>query len=105
MTEGLHLDLQQGSPIPLSAQISCAPGEVLALVGPSGSGKSTLLRSIAGLYRPANGCIRCGGETWLDSERGIAVPTQRRRVGMVFKHFAQFPQSSSPPHVAEAQRV
>ncbi|PKM04729.1 MAG: ABC transporter, partial [Gammaproteobacteria bacterium HGW-Gammaproteobacteria-7] len=38
MTEGLHLDLQQSSPIPLAAQLSCAPGEVLALVGPSGSG-------------------------------------------------------------------
>ena len=102
MTEGLHLDLQQDSPIPLAAQISCAPGEVLALVGPSGSGKSTLLRSIAGLYRPANGSIRCGGETWFDSGRGIAVPTMRRRVGMVFQHFALFPHLSARHNVAEA---
>ncbi|HEX5842121.1 MAG TPA: ABC transporter ATP-binding protein [Pseudomonas sp.] len=102
MTDGLQLQLQQTAPIPLAAQLSCAPGEVLALVGPSGSGKSTLLRSIAGLYQPVNGSIRCGGETWFDSQRGIAVPTMRRRVGMVFQHFALFPHLSAQQNVAEA---
>ena len=104
MTEGLQLDLRQSSPIPLNAQISCAPGEVLALVGPSGSGKSTLLRSIAGLYRPHTGSIRCGGETWFDSARGIDKPTMHRRIGMVFQHFALFPHLSALHNVAEALR-
>ena len=52
---GLQAVLHQPGPIPLAAEISCAPGEVLALVGPSGSGKSTLLRCIAGLYTPSAG--------------------------------------------------
>jgi molybdate transport system ATP-binding protein len=102
MPEGLHLNLTQGSPIPLAAQIHCAPGEVLALVGPSGSGKSTLLRSIAGLYRPSSGVIRCGEEVWFDSTRGINMPTAARRVGMVFQNFALFPHLSALENIAEA---
>ncbi|SCY42868.1 ABC transporter ATP-binding protein [Paracoccus tibetensis] len=41
--------------------LALAPGEVLGLVGPNGSGKSTLLRLIAGLTRPARGCVRLDG--------------------------------------------
>lgn len=102
MPEGLHLTLAQDSPIPLAAQIHCAPGEMLALVGPSGSGKSTLLRSIAGLYRPNSGAIRCAGEIWFDSTRGINMPTAARRVGMVFQNFALFPHLSALENIAEA---
>lgn len=102
MSDGLHLDLTQDSPIPLAAQIHCAPGEVLALVGPSGSGKSTLLRSIAGLYRPKSGVIRCAGEVWFDSTLGIDMPTAARRVGMVFQNFALFPHLSALENIAEA---
>ena len=102
MVEGLHLNLAQEHPIPLAAQIRCAPGEVLALVGPSGSGKSTLLRSIAGLYTPQSGVISCGGEVWFDSTRGINKPTAARRVGMVFQNFALFPHLSALENIAEA---
>ena len=37
--------------------LTCEPGEVLALQGPNGSGKTTLLRAIAGFHTPAAGCI------------------------------------------------
>ncbi|MHA6495451.1 ABC transporter ATP-binding protein [Pseudomonas borbori] len=102
MAEGLQLVVRQSGPIPLDAHISCAPGEVLALVGPSGSGKSTLLRSIAGLYQPAEGHIGCDGEVWFDSQRRLAMPTRHRRVGMVFQHFALFPHLSAQGNIAEA---
>jgi len=102
MSEGLHVDLTQDNPIPLAAQIHCAPGEVLALVGPSGSGKSTLLRSIAGLYKPNAGVIRCGEEVWFDSSRSVNMPTAQRRVGMVFQNFALFPHLSALENIAEA---
>ncbi|AVK05318.1 ABC transporter family protein [Pseudomonas paraeruginosa] len=99
---GLYLRLQQTTPIPLDAELHCAPGEVLALVGPSGSGKSTLLRSIAGLHRPKQGLIRCGGETWLDSDQRLVVATDKRRIGMVFQHYALFPHLSALDNVLQA---
>nr|BAL54439.1 ABC transporter related protein [uncultured Gammaproteobacteria bacterium] len=75
----------------MDAKLTCRPGEVLALVGPSGSGKTTLLRAIAGLYRPACGVIALDGAIWLDTGRGIDLPPQARRVGMVFQDYALFP--------------
>src|SRR6266436_7049546 len=61
------------------------------LFGPSGSGKTTALRCLAGLERPDRGYIRFGDETWFDSERGIFVPPQRRRIGYLFQDYALFP--------------
>jgi len=85
------LTLKQAAPIPLNAQLKCAGGELLALVGPSGSGKSTLLRMIAGLTRPASGRIVCNDTCWFDSERGVHLPPQRRRIGYVPQHYGLFP--------------
>lgn len=87
----LFLQLRQTAPIPLQLQLSVQSGELLALVGPSGSGKSTVLRSIAGLYEPDFGFIRCNTDTWLDSANGIRVKPQQRRVGLVFQDYALFP--------------
>jgi len=87
----LFVELRQDAPIPLAASFSCAPGEVLALVGPSGSGKSTILRSIAGTYRPANGTVRINDRSWFSAAEEIHVPPQRRAVGMVFQSYALFP--------------
>lgn len=88
---GLSLQLAQAVPIPLAAELRCAPGELVALVGPSGSGKTTILRAIAGLYRAANGHIACNGEVWFDSERRRNLSPQTRRVGLVFQDYALFP--------------
>lgn len=98
---GLALRVRQRGPIPLDAELACAPGEVLALVGPSGSGKSSLLRCIAGLLTPAEGRIVCAGETWLDTARGIDVPTPRRRIGLVFQSYALFPHLTARENVME----
>lgn len=102
MSEGLHLSLEQDSPIPLRAQFNCAAGDILALVGPSGSGKSTLLRSIAGLYHPKGGRIECAGELWFDSQTDVNLATVQRRIGMVFQNFALFPHLSALENIAEA---
>ena len=100
-SSGLVVRLRQDAPIPLDAELSCAPGEVLALVGPSGSGKSTLLRTIAGLYTPRQGRIECGGEVWLDTVAGVNLPTARRRIGMVFQNYALFPHLTVLENVLE----
>jgi molybdate transport system ATP-binding protein len=65
--------------------------ETVALVGPSGAGKSSVLRAVAGLFRPDRGLVALGGETWLDTSRGLDVAPEHRRVGLVFQEYALFP--------------
>jgi molybdate transport system ATP-binding protein len=98
----LEVSVRQDGPIPLAADFHCAAGELLALVGPSGSGKTTLLRAIAGLYRPVEGRIDCGGDVWLDVARGIARRPQQRRVGIVFQDYALFPHLTARDNVKVA---
>ena len=69
-------------------------GEILALLGPSGSGKTTLLRLLAGFERPDAGRVRIEGEDVTE------VPQARRRVGMVFQHYALFPHLDVGENVA-----
>lgn len=99
---GLEVKLRQTSPIPLAAEFYCAPGEILALTGPSGSGKSTILRSIAGLYRPSGGLIRCNGQLWFDSGAGFDLPPHRRAAGLVFQSYALFPHLTALQNVTAA---
>jgi molybdate transport system ATP-binding protein len=98
----LNVHLSQDAPIPLDAQLSCAPGEVLALVGPSGSGKSTILRAIAGLNHIARGHISCNGRIWYDTDKMIDIATRHRRVGYVFQSYALFPHLSALANIMEA---
>jgi molybdate transport system ATP-binding protein len=73
---------------------------VVALAGPSGAGKTTVLRTVAGLARPDRGRIACDGDTWLDTERGVDVPPERRRAALVFQDHALFPHMSALRNVA-----
>src|SRR5574340_185840 len=99
---GLELRLEQQRPMALDARIECAPGELLALVGPSGSGKSTILRCIAGLRAPQNGYVRCNGDVWYDSEAGVRLSPQKRRVGLVFQNYSLFPHLTAMENVTAA---
>src|SRR5712692_5586549 len=99
---GLHVRLRQAGPIPLAVEFSCQQGELFALIGLSGSGKTTTLRSIAGLYRPRDGLVRCNGGVWLDTNHGIDLPPHRRPVGLVFQSYALFPHMTALGNVAAA---
>jgi molybdate transport system ATP-binding protein len=61
------------------------------LFGPSGAGKSTLLDCIAGLVAPDRGTITFASEIFLDTEKNIIMPPQRRGIGYVFQSLALFP--------------
>ncbi len=74
----------------LDVQWSAGDG-VAALFGPSGAGKTLTLQCLAGLVRPDAGRIVMGGEVLFDSEAGVDVPPQRRRLGYVFQGYALFP--------------
>ena len=58
---------------------------ITTLFGSSGSGKSTLIELIAGLLRPDTGRIVVDGRVLFDHERGIDLPPEKRRLGLVFQ--------------------
>ena len=78
-------------PAPLDVDFSLKAGSLTGLCGPSGSGKTTLLRILAGLTVPESGLIRVGDRIWLNTAQRIQLPTQQRKVGMVFQDAALFP--------------
>ncbi len=63
----------------------------VTLLGPSGCGKTTTLRMIAGLETPTTGKITIDGMTVFDSDAGINVPANKRRVGFLFQNYALWP--------------
>ena len=63
----------------------------VTLLGPSGCGKTTTLRMIAGLETPTSGRITIDGVPVFDSEQGINVPANKRRVGFLFQNYALWP--------------
>jgi ABC-type sulfate/molybdate transport systems ATPase subunit len=79
----------------ISAALSVAPGERLALFGPSGAGKTTLLETIAGLVPPRRGHVTLGGRVLTSTEPPACyVPPWRRRVGLLRQDPALFPHLS-----------
>ena len=68
-----------------------ADDEMVVVYGRSGSGKTMTLRAIAGLLRPSPGRIEIGGRTVFDSEAGVDLPPQQRRVGYVIQESTLFP--------------
>lgn len=69
--------------------LTVAAGEIVCLVGPSGCGKSTLLRLAAGLEAVQQGEIRIAGRRVAASD--LALPPEKRDVGLVFQDYALFP--------------
>lgn len=76
---------------------SVREGEILCLLGPSGCGKTTVLRTIAGFEPVRSGQIFLSDR--LVSSSSETVPTEERRVGMVFQEYALF------PHVRVADNI
>ncbi len=89
MTLSIDIERRLGN-FQLRAKFDSSAG-VTALFGRSGSGKSTLINVIAGLLRPDRGRVEINGEPLFDSERGLNIPTPRRRIGYVFQEGRLFP--------------
>jgi molybdate transport system ATP-binding protein len=76
--------------------------ETAILWGPSGAGKTTVLNCIAGLADPDRGEIHVEGRTVFAPEKGIRLPPQERRVGLVFQNLALFPHMTAEENVGFA---
>lgn len=84
VVDGLSFSLDKGS-------IGC-------LLGPSGCGKTTVLRAIAGFERIGDGSIRIGNMAV--SAKGLHLPPEHRRIGMVFQDYALFPHLTIRDNIA-----
>ncbi|MBC6718767.1 glycine betaine/L-proline ABC transporter ATP-binding protein [Aurantimonas sp. DM33-3] len=80
-------------------------GEIFVIMGLSGSGKSTLVRTLNGLIAPTS------GEIWVEEDDVASCSAERlrevrrRKIAMVFQHFALFPHKSVADNVAFGLKV
>ena len=72
----------------------------VTLLGPSGCGKTTTLRMIAGLETPTSGRITIGDKVVFDSEMGINIPANKRKVGFLFQNYALWPNMTVYDNIA-----
>ena len=72
----------------------------ITLLGPSGCGKTTILRMIAGLETPTEGRITIGDTVVFDSNAGINVPANKRKVGFLFQNYALWPNMTVYDNIA-----
>ena len=82
-----------------------APDAVHGLLGASGCGKSMTLRCIAGVVRPDRGRIVVSGRVLFDSDAGVNIPPQERRVGLLFQNYALFPNMTVAQNLRAAVRT
>jgi iron(III) transport system ATP-binding protein len=80
--------------------IEVAEGEFFVIVGASGSGKTTLLRAVAGLEVPDRGTISIGGRVVSSDDPPAWIPSQQRKLGMVFQSYAVWPHLTVYQNVA-----
>ena len=80
--------------------LSIKEGEFFTLLGPSGCGKTTTLQSIAGLEHPTRGRITMAGRTVFCSATNTIVPSNKRKLGMVFQSYAIWPHMTVFENVA-----
>ena len=87
----LSVDLcKQRGDFRLSLQFKASSG-IVALFGASGCGKTTTLNLLAGLLKPDIGYIQLNDEVLLDTQLGINLPSEQRRISYVFQDARLFP--------------
>ncbi|ELR73439.1 Molybdenum transport ATP-binding protein ModC [Fulvivirga imtechensis AK7] len=92
----IHISLQKilntaQNLMTLNIELALERGQFATLYGASGAGKTSTLRMLAGLMKPDEGQIIVNDKTWVDTDKGINLPPQQRRVGLVFQDYALFP--------------
>ena len=74
-------------------------GEFVSFLGPSGCGKTTTLRMIAGFEYPTSGQIMLNGADVTN------IPSNKRKIGMVFQSYALFPNMTAAENIQFGLKV
>jgi glycine betaine/proline transport system ATP-binding protein len=74
-----------------NASVQIHDGEIFVIMGLSGSGKSTLVRCLARLIEPTAGEVLLEGRDLLRMAEKNLIEVRRKKMGMVFQHFALLP--------------
>ena len=85
--------------------LDIADNSFITLLGPSGCGKTTILRMIAGLETPTTGQIKIGDKVVFDSEAGINIPANKRKVGFLFQNYALYPNMTVYENMAFSLKI
>ncbi len=88
----------------LDASFAAEAG-LTALFGRSGAGKTLLVNTLAGLERPDSGRIAVDGHVLFDTEAGIDLPVEKRRLGYVFQESRLFPHLSVSGNLAYGMKL
>jgi glycine betaine/proline transport system ATP-binding protein len=92
-----------GAVIDVSFEVE--PGEIFVVMGLSGSGKSTLIRMVNGLWPATAGELRIDDQS-ISSLSGKALrDVRRRKVSMVFQHFALLPHRTVGENAAYGLKI
>ncbi len=98
---GLQLDglaaRLQGRRLFAPLSLTVLPGQVTTVMGPSGGGKSTLLALVCGALDPA---FEGQGRVLVDGIDVTGIPTERRRIGILFQEPLLFPHLSVAGNLA-----
>jgi glycine betaine/proline transport system ATP-binding protein len=78
----------------IDANFEVKRGEIFVVMGLSGSGKSTLIRMLNGLVTPTHGSVEVDGVELTKLKPAALRNLRRKKISMVFQHFALLPHRS-----------
>ncbi|MEM6538647.1 MAG: cell division ATP-binding protein FtsE [Pseudomonadota bacterium] len=102
--ENIGLAYEDGDEILRSVNFSLNDGEFRFLTGTSGAGKTSFLKVIYLAHQPTRGRLRLFGEDVTDAPRE-ALPSLRRRIGVVFQEFRLLNHLTAFENVALPMRI
>ncbi|WP_157155404.1 glycine betaine/L-proline ABC transporter ATP-binding protein [Diaminobutyricimonas sp. LJ205] len=94
-----------GTAAVIDASFEVKQGEIFVVMGLSGSGKSTLIRMLNGLLDATSGSVTIAGEPITGVSASQVRDVRRKRVSMVFQHFALLPHRTVLDNIAYGLEV
>ena len=94
-----------GTAAVIDASFEVKKGEIFVVMGLSGSGKSTLIRMLNGLLEPTSGTVTIGSTDISGIPARELREVRRRKISMVFQHFALLPHRTVLDNAAYALEV